>query len=210
MMIGVLADENLKEELLAQGVSEHVQVNWITESEALFNHKNADAYIDLLFQTDDKRIKLLQQLHPKPVLVNAVIPLLSQLPGNFIRFNGWNTFLKRSVVEAAGSDETMKTKAGEIFSLFNKKVEWVPDMPGFISARVIAMIINEAYFALSENVSTKEEIDTAMKMGTNYPFGPFEWSEKIGLKNIYELLVALFKSNTRYEPAGLLKKEALL
>ena len=42
------------------------------------------------------------------------------------------------------------------------------------------MIINEAFLALQEGVSTKEEINTAMKLGTNYPLGPFEWVEKIG------------------------------
>ncbi len=45
----------------------------------------------------------------------------------------------------------------------------------------MAMIINEAWHALAEEVSTKNEIDTAMKLGTNYPYGPFEWAEKIGL-----------------------------
>ncbi len=71
------------------------------------------------------------------------------------------------------------------------------------------MIINEAYFALQDEVSSKDEIDTAMKLGTNYPHGPFEWSKKIGLKNIYGLLSKLVETNNRYEPAGLLKKEAL-
>jgi 3-hydroxybutyryl-CoA dehydrogenase len=63
---------------------------------------------------------------------------------------------------------------------------------------------------LNEKVSTKEEIDVAMKLGTNYPYGPFEWSEKIGLKNIYELLFTLSRTSPRYEPAGLLKKVAFL
>ena len=71
------------------------------------------------------------------------------------------------------------------------------------------MIINEAFFALQENVSSKEEIDTAMKLGTNYPFGPFEWAERIGLKNIFELLTGLSKTQSRYEPAALLKQQAL-
>ena len=56
--------------------------------------------------------------------------------------------------------------------------------PGFITARVIAMIINEAFFALQENVSSKEEIDTAMRLGTNYPYGPFEWTKLIGIDKI--------------------------
>jgi 3-hydroxybutyryl-CoA dehydrogenase len=209
MTVVVLANENLKMEMLAQGKSENISVIWITKPGELLHHKNADAYIDLLFQNDNERAKLLQELGSKPIFVNTVISTLNQLPGSFIRFNGWNTFLKRSVVEAAGADQQMKKQAEEIFSLFNKKTEWVTDAPGFISARVISMIINEAYFALQEEVSTKEEIDTAMKLGTNYPYGPFEWAERIGLKDVYDLLVILSKSKTRYEPAGLLKKEAL-
>ena len=43
------------------------------------------------------------------------------------------------------------------------------------------MIINEAYFTWEAGTSTKEEIDIAMKLGTGYPYGPFEWGEKIGL-----------------------------
>ena len=87
-------------------------------------------------------------------------------------------------------------------------MEWVADITGFISLRVVASIINEAYFALEQQVSSKEEIDTAMKLGTNYPYGPFEWSEKIGLKNIYSLLRHLTVEQKRYEPAALLTKEA--
>ena len=105
-------------------------------------------------------------------------------------------------------DENKKA-AEKIFSCFNKSTEWVPDIPGFITPRVISMIINEAWFTLDEKVSTKEEIDTAMKLGTNYPYGPFEWGTRIGLKNVYELLTMLSKINSRYTPSSLLQKEAL-
>jgi 3-hydroxybutyryl-CoA dehydrogenase len=71
------------------------------------------------------------------------------------------------------------------------------------------MIINEAYFALDEKVSSKEEIDIAMKLGTNYPFGPFEWSNKIGIKKICDLLNVLKEINPRYQPNYLLEKEAV-
>ena len=93
-------------------------------------------------------------------------------------------------------------------SLLNRKAEWVPDVKGFISPRVVSMIINEAYFTLEENVSTKEEIDIAMKLGTNYPYGPFEWSKKIGLKKIAGLLKELSINEKRYEPSALLLKDA--
>src|SRR5258706_16064747 len=108
MMIVVLANENLKMELLAQGISENVTIHWITEPKELPYYKDANGCIDLLFQNDSERIKLLQQLQPKPILINAVIPALNQLPGGFIRFNGWNTFLKRPVIEAADIDEKIK------------------------------------------------------------------------------------------------------
>ena len=47
----------------------------------------------------------------------------------------------------------------------------VPDEPGFIAARIIAMIINEAYYAKGEQVSSKADIDIAMKLGTTIPWG---------------------------------------
>ena len=77
---------------------------------------------------------------------------------------------------------------------------------GLLQARIIAMIINEAYYALEENVSTKEQIDIAMKLGTNYPYGPFEWSEKIGIEKIYFLLEKLSAQNKRYTIAAAIKK----
>jgi 3-hydroxybutyryl-CoA dehydrogenase len=78
-----------------------------------------------------------------------------------------------------------------------------------IAARVISMIINEAYFALGDKISTKEQIDIAMKLGTNYPYGPFEWSEKIGLQKIYALLKKLREKERRYDIAPLLDEEIM-
>ena len=83
-----------------------------------------------------------------------------------------------------------------------------PDIAGMITARVLATIINEAYYTLGAQVSTREEIDIAMKLGTSYPYGPFEWSAKIGLNRIYELLTELSTVDKRYIPAPLLTQEA--
>ncbi|MCW3087600.1 MAG: hypothetical protein JWQ78_986, partial [Sediminibacterium sp.] len=80
---------------------------------------------------------------------------------------------------------------------------------GMIAARVIAMIINEAYFGLGDGISTRGDIDTAMKLGTNYPYGPFEWSEKIGLKKIYALLKKLNETSIRYVIAPALENEVI-
>lgn len=57
--------------------------------------------------------------------------------------------------------------------------------------RTVAMIINEAYFALGDKLATATDIDLAMKNGVNYPLGPIEWGEKIGLHNVAQLLEEL-------------------
>ncbi|MBK7561759.1 MAG: 3-hydroxyacyl-CoA dehydrogenase family protein [Chitinophagaceae bacterium] len=207
MKIAVITNTELKEELLAQGLSNDVQVEWLTEVTPV---PDADCYIDLLFKVEEQRIDKLINLQPALVIVNSVTGTQEELPLNFIRINAWPTFLKRTLLEASGIDVILKEKTEKLFQNFNKKVEWVPDIPGFITPRVICMIINEAYFTLEEEVSSKPEIDTAMKLGTNYPYGPFEWSEKIGLKNVYDLLIKLAQTNSRYEPSALLKKEYLL
>jgi 3-hydroxybutyryl-CoA dehydrogenase len=205
MKIAVITEDALKEEWMSHGMQDSVQVEWLSEPKAV---ENADCYIDLLFHPGTERINKLKELQPALIIVNSVIAAGNNLPENFIRINGWATFLKRMVVEASCSSDDLKTRAEKVFASFNRKTERVPDVPGFITARVISMIINEAYFSLEENVSGKNEIDTAMKLGTNYPYGPFEWSEKIGLKKVVELLTTLSNENSRYEPSALLKKEA--
>ena len=60
-----------------------------------------------------------------------------------------------------------------------------------VALRVISCIVNEAFLALSEGVATAEDIDRAMKLGANYPKGPFEWVEEIGARTIFETLDSL-------------------
>jgi len=90
------------------------------------------------------------------------------------------------------------------------RYQLVPDITGMISSRIISTIINEAYYTLGAGVSSRNEIDIAMKLGTNYPYGPFEWSQKIGLKRIYELLNQLSKEKKLYEVATLLTNEFIV
>ena len=207
MRLVVLTDEQLKEEFLSNGVSDYCKIDWINSPKELLSHTDADAVIDLLFEHNGYDISHLNHYLTKPVFVNSMNKTIVEIGLPFIRINAWPGFLKRNIAEVSIADEVNKNKAEKILSLLNRKAEWVPDIKGFISPRIVSMIINEAYFALEEKVSTKEEIDIAMKLGTNYPYGPFEWSKKIGLKNIAALLTELSLTEKRYKPASLLLKE---
>lgn len=207
-MLVILAPEDLKEELLAQApVKEHTVIKWIDEPTQFLEYKDAAGYIDLGFDYSNQRIDILKQLPDQPVIISAVAGTLSGFPSHFVRINGWRSFLKRATLEAAGADETTRKKTESIFTGFGKTVAWTPDVPGFISARVVAMVINEAYFSVLEGVSSREETDTAMKLGTNYPYGPFEWSRVIGIGHLAELLRLLSLEENRYQPCSLLEKE---
>jgi 3-hydroxybutyryl-CoA dehydrogenase len=83
---------------------------------------------------------------------------------------------------------------------------------GLVTPRIVLMIINEAYFTVQEGTAEKDAIDMAMKLGTAYPKGPFEWSELIGLPQVVETLEAIFRDtgDDRYKICPLLKKEAAL
>ena len=205
MQVVVLANASQKEELVSGGVDEEVDVVWVKSLDELRQYIDADCVVDLLFDGNSQRLAVLRSF--PMVIINSVIYSLSRLDVPFIRINAWPGFLQRRIIEASCMDTTVKQQAENIFATFNKQTCWLDDNTGFVSTRVLAAIINEAWFALQENVSTKDEIDTAMKLGTNYPFGPFEWGERIGLKNIYGLLDELAMTDASYEPAALLKKE---
>ena len=210
MRLVVLANEQQKQELLAAGISDNCKIDWINSSKEFSSYPDADAIMDLLFEENGYDVAVLQSFLRKIIFINSIAKTISEIDLPLIRINAWPGFLKRNIAEIACRDGTNKKEVEKILSLLNKKTEWVPDIKGFISARVVSMIINEAWFALDENVSTKEEIDIAMKLGTNYPYGPFEWGKKIGLKNIAGLLSELSLTEKRYLPATLLIKEAAI
>lgn len=206
MQIVVLADALQKEELLAG--NSLTGVTWVSSAGEFLLHKTADAFVDLQYINEESRNALLGQLLPAVVIINSVADTLSETDSSFVRINGWNTFLSSPLVEAAGGNPAIMEKAEAVFSVIGKKPEWIIDQPGFVTARVVCMIINEAFIALAEGVSTKEDINTAMKLGTAYPYGPFEWAEKIGVQNIVTLLQKLSQAQGHYTPAELLAQDA--
>jgi 3-hydroxybutyryl-CoA dehydrogenase len=79
------------------------------------------------------------------------------------------------------------------------------ELQNYIFGRILVTIINEAALALDDGVATRADIDTAMRLGTNYPRGPLEWADTIGMDRCRDLLLALNREvdDGRWEPAPL-------
>ncbi|MCS7073685.1 MAG: 3-hydroxyacyl-CoA dehydrogenase family protein [Bacteroidia bacterium] len=130
-------------------------------------------------------------------------------PDRIFGLNLLPTFAERSLLEIAKFRDTTET-ISEILRANQISFAFVEDSPGLVAARTVSMIINEAAFLLLEKAATPEDIDSAMKLGTNYPYGPIEWSKKIGLANIYAILKSLESySGARIQICPLLAEKAI-
>jgi 3-hydroxybutyryl-CoA dehydrogenase len=166
------------------------------------------------------RLRLYKQYEPGDCLLFAnltrtgIAPLLAEheLPELVLAsFCGMPGFFNRPLLEMAVQKNNQQSFIAEILNEYGADVVFVNDRVGMVTPRVICMIINEAYYTLQEGTASKEDIDKGMKLGTNYPYGPFEWAEKIGLSEVYQLLHALWEDTheERYKICPLLKKEML-
>ncbi len=185
-----------------------IKAEWV-HSPAGLDMVKADFIMDLSFIPETGRLESLSNSQAPLILLNSVSRTLQsmELDDRFARINGWNTFLQRPLVEVVVPEPGFPLLE-KFCNTWSKPFELLKDTPGMPSARIVSMIINEAFFALGQEVSTTEAIDTAMKLGTNYPYGPFEWCTLIGPAAILTLLETLFKENPRYTIAPLLREQA--
>ncbi|WP_030421083.1 3-hydroxyacyl-CoA dehydrogenase [Streptomyces sp. SCSIO 75703] len=101
---------------------------------------------------------------------------------------------------AAGEGTAPRTlaEATGLFQALGKEVSVVGDVPGMIVARTVARIVDLAHDAVAQGVATREDVDTAMRLGVNYPLGPFAWGDRLGRGWAHALLTEVH----RREPAG--------
>jgi len=117
------------------------------------------------------------------------------------------------LVEVARDESMSEEDAAEVERYFRsagKHVEWVANAAGLVLGRILAQIVNEAHFAVSQGVASAEDCDTAMRLGFNWPRGPFEWGAAIGLGRAVAILDALHHSlgEERYRVSPLLRRRA--
>lgn len=143
---------------------------------------------------------------------------ISELAGSVKRkdkFLGMHFFYpvtETKLVEVALGEET----SAETFEAVRQVVDRMgrtcarlQESPLFIMNRTIVAVINEATFMLMEGLSNVEGIDNAMKLGTNWPKGPFEFADEMGLDTCLEYLELLQRElgDPKYRPCPLLRKK---
>lgn len=178
--------------------------------------KVADVVFDFL--SDNRAISNRYLNIANPVFFNTTLITLSELlnqadflPHNSLfGFCGLPTFVNRSVLEVSMTSKKNESLLKEICSQLGTDFVCVEDRVGLVTPRVICMIINEAYYTLEEGTATRDDIDLAMKLGTNYPYGPFELANRIGIHQVVELLTSVYHDtkDDRYRICALLRSEA--
>eukprot|EP00899_Mesostigma_viride_P028439 jgi/Mesvir1/8780/Mv02690-RA.1 len=110
------------------------------------------------------------------------------------------------VIPGLATSEEVVRAASALVESMGKKVTLARDMPGFIVNRVLMPMINEAFYALYESVGTAEDIDAAMKLGTNQPMGPLQLADFIGLDTCLAVMRVLHAGlgDSKYRPCPLL------
>jgi 3-hydroxybutyryl-CoA dehydrogenase len=217
MNILVIGEQvNLQE--CCQKFGDRHEYSWVKE------HRDAEKFLqsnDLVFDfiVDEEPHQFeIYCDHPTKVFLNTckislgeLVHLVRHPLSKIFGFNGLPTFLNRDVLEVSLWRAEDEHELKKICDDLKTDFLLVDDRVGLVTPRVICMIINEAYYTVQEGTATRADIDMAMKLGTNYPYGPFEWCQRIGIKHVYELIEALYDDtqDERYKICPLLKKEYL-
>jgi 3-hydroxybutyryl-CoA dehydrogenase len=131
-------------------------------------------------------------------------------PDKVMAMHFFNPVQKMRLVEMVRgletSDETVE-KVKLAAEKMGKETVTINEFPGFVTSRISALVGNEAFYMLQEGVGTPEEIDKAIKLGLNYPMGPFELGDLVGLDTRLNNLKYLHeKLGEKYRPAPLLEQ----
>ncbi|SDC76137.1 3-hydroxybutyryl-CoA dehydrogenase [Paenibacillus sp. UNCCL117] len=106
------------------------------------------------------------------------------------------------------SEETFERTKRFVEDTIQKRGIQVYESPGFVTTRLICILINEAMHALSERVASAEDIDSAMRIGYDFHYGPLEMADRFGLDAVLAAMERMFREfgELKYRPSFLLKQ----
>jgi 3-hydroxybutyryl-CoA dehydrogenase len=192
--------------------------NYLAASHELVSDK-PEIVVDAMFLDIDKKLVALASVGDVPIISNTLTMAtttiaarmaaprkvigMPMLPNHFTNQKSVEYSLPLGATHPADS-------AINFLSALSKTGEQIQDCIGGVFPRTLAMIVDEAAFAVQESVATPADIDVAMKLGTNYPKGPLAWCDEIGASVFVAILDALAREYgpERYRVATLLRRNA--
>ena len=184
--------------------------------------KDADYVIEAVFERAEVKLPIFGQLEeicPKETILasnTSGIPVsllasATRRPDKVIGTHFMNPVPLMKGVEIVKtlltSEQTLKVSLDFVKSL-GKETVVVKDSPGFVTNRIITLVMNEAAKLLEENLASIEDIDKIEKLSHNWPMGPFELADMVGIDVLVDLLEGVYQQTgwERYKPAPILKR----
>ncbi len=112
-------------------------------------------------------------------------------PQRLLGYGILSSLERQNVVEIVDSDEVSDDTlelGQEVFESIGKRVALVEDRPGLFLGRTIGSMVNEAMYVVDDRIATADDVDLAMRLGTNYPLGPIAWGREIGGDRVRRIL----------------------
>jgi 3-hydroxybutyryl-CoA dehydrogenase len=181
-------------DLIVESATENME-----EKKALFAELAAVCRDDVIFATNTSSLSITE------------LAASTKHPDKVIGMHFFNPAPVMKLVEIVSGLTTSDTTRNTVYELavkLGKSPIDVSDGPGFVVNRMLIPLINEAVDILHDGVASREDIDTAMKLGANHPMGPLALGDLIGLDVVLAILEVMYTEtlNSKYRPHTLLKK----
>jgi len=194
----------------------------IKPSTSLEDAADRDLIIEAILENFDIKKKVFEELdriapaHAYLASNTSSLPItqiaaVTKRPGQVIGMHFMNPVPVMKLVEVirglATTDECYADIEAASIKM-GKVPVWCNDVPGFVSNRVLQVMINEALWELYEGVAPAKNIDDIMKLGMNHPMGPLELADLIGLDTILSILNVMYQGygDPKYRPSPLLRQ----